>query len=101
MQGALTIRKVDKTQLIYSVSYFNFWGLVALFGGLSPPTSPRGDGTGLEVAVRCFYILDLRYSLCCNLIQTLSIYRYGVFLGNFKLLGDFGNIWTLHHRLSK
>jgi len=37
-----------KTQLIYSVSYFNLGGFGALFGGISPQKPPRGDGTGVE-----------------------------------------------------
>jgi len=35
--GGLNIQKIDKTQLIYSVSYFNLGGLKLCFGGLSPP----------------------------------------------------------------
>jgi len=35
------------------------WGLGALFGGLSPPKSPRDDGTvlGLEYMLICFYFV--------------------------------------------
>jgi len=33
--GRLGIIKIDKTPLIYSVSYFNLGGLGALFGGIS------------------------------------------------------------------
>jgi len=35
---------LTKIPLIYSVSYFNLGGLGAVFGGLSPPKPPRGDG---------------------------------------------------------
>jgi len=36
--GALDILKIDKTPLIYSVSYFNLGRLGAPFGVISPPT---------------------------------------------------------------
>jgi len=36
---------LTKTPLIYSVS---IWGIGTLFGGLSPPKLPRGDGTGFR-----------------------------------------------------
>ena len=44
VQGAwhLNLRKV---RLTYSVSYFNLGRLRALFGGMSLPKPPRGDGT--------------------------------------------------------
>jgi len=38
--------KLTKTPLIYSASRFNLGGFGALFGGLSSPKPPRGDGTG-------------------------------------------------------
>jgi len=44
----LDIVKIPKTPLIYSVSRFNFEGLGTLFGVLSPPKPPRGDGTELH-----------------------------------------------------
>jgi len=37
--GGLTLKKLTKTPLIYSVSYFNLGGLGA-FGGASPPQPP-------------------------------------------------------------
>jgi len=43
--GGLEIIKLSKTPFIYSVSRLNLGGLGALFGGLSPPKHPRGDGT--------------------------------------------------------
>jgi len=43
--GGLDTIKLTKTPLIYSVSRFNLEGLGALFGGISPPKPPRGDGT--------------------------------------------------------
>jgi len=36
----------DKNFTIYSASFFNFWGLGALFGVVKPAKAPRGDGTG-------------------------------------------------------
>jgi len=49
--GGLDIEKLIKPPMIYSVSYFNFGALNALFGELSPPKLPRGDGTdpGMEI----------------------------------------------------
>ena len=44
----LNIIKLNNTPLIYSVSHFNFGGLGALFGGLSPPKPNRGDGTAQQ-----------------------------------------------------
>jgi len=43
--AGLDFIKLTKTPLIYSVSRFNLGGLGALFGGISPPKPPRGDGT--------------------------------------------------------
>jgi len=42
-----------KTQLIYSVSCFNFRGLGALFWGLILQKPPRGNGTGLLPRLGC------------------------------------------------
>jgi len=43
-RGALH-SNLKKIPLIHSVSYFNLGWIGALFGGLSPPEPPRGDGT--------------------------------------------------------
>jgi len=43
---------LTKIPLTYSVSYFNLGGLGALFGGLSPPKPPRGDGIGTRTDLR-------------------------------------------------
>ena len=37
---------LTKIPLMYSVSYFNLWGLGAVFWGLNPPKPLRGNGTG-------------------------------------------------------
>ena len=47
VQRGLTLLNLTKNPLIYSVSYFNFGGLVAFLGGLRPP-NPRGDETGYQ-----------------------------------------------------
>ena len=41
----LHIVKIGKTTLIHSF-HISIWGLGALFGGLSPPNPPCGNGTG-------------------------------------------------------
>jgi len=38
-----------KTLFIYSISDFNFGRHGALFGGLKPRKSPRGDGTECNI----------------------------------------------------
>ena len=40
MREGLTFQNLTKTELIYSVSRFNFGGLGALFGGGLVPKSP-------------------------------------------------------------
>jgi len=45
--GGLDI-KLTKTPLIYSVSRFNLGVLGTLFGRLTPPKPPRGDGTAYK-----------------------------------------------------
>jgi len=39
VRGVLTLKKLTKSQLIYSVSCFNLGKLGASFGGLSPPVA--------------------------------------------------------------
>jgi len=46
LRGGLTLQKLTKSHLIYSVSCFNLGGLGAFFGGDKPPKAPCGDGTG-------------------------------------------------------
>ena len=45
--GGLTLKKLTKSQLIYSISCFNLEGLKLRLGGLRPPNAPRGNGTGI------------------------------------------------------
>jgi len=47
--GGHDILKIDKTQLVYSVPYFNFGGLELCLGGLNPPKPPtwRRDCTSI------------------------------------------------------
>jgi len=45
VQGVLNA----KTLFIYSISDFNLGGLGALFGGLNPRKSSRGDGTECNI----------------------------------------------------
>jgi len=40
VRGGLDILKIDKTPLIYTVSYFSLGGLEHCLGGMSPPNSP-------------------------------------------------------------
>jgi len=49
---------LTKTQLLYSVSFFNFggWGLGALFKGDKSPKDPRGEGTVLKQDMNCLNI---------------------------------------------
>ena len=47
----LTFKKLTKTPLKYSVSYFNLWGLGAVFVGLSPPK--------LSVAMGLHHVIHL------------------------------------------
>jgi len=51
MQGGLTLQKLKKSQLIYSVSCFSLGGLGALFGGANPPKAPRGLDVGFTFRV--------------------------------------------------
>jgi len=44
VRGGLTLQKLTKYQLIYSVSCFSLGGLGALFGGLSPQKPPVATG---------------------------------------------------------
>jgi len=48
-RGGLTF-KFGKNPLIYSVSYFNLGGSKFFLEGLSPPKTPRGDGTAVSVS---------------------------------------------------
>ena len=67
MQGGLSA----KTLYIYSVSYFNFGGLGAFFGGLSPPKLPRGDGTGSDYPSKVFMSFSLE--VCVGVRLFLAI----------------------------
>jgi len=75
--GGLDTLKIDKSQLIYTVSCCNLGGLEPCLGRLSPQKLPHGDGTGPSVCWICWSLpnLDLfsnvgvppnqRTSLCC------------------------------------
>ena len=68
--GGLDIEKLIKPPMIYSVSYFDLWGLSTLFGGDKPTKAPRGDGNVLVSmpAVRLFVVsaLTISFSLACR-----------------------------------
>jgi len=46
LSGGAWHHKINQSSTYLSVSRFNLGVLGALFGGLSPPKPPRGDGTG-------------------------------------------------------
>jgi len=63
--GGIDIIKLTKTPLIYSVSPFSLGGLGALFGGLSLPKPPRGNGTGRDPYWLRYLIFDFTKQYAC------------------------------------
>ena len=64
MWGRLTLLKLTKSHLIYSVSRVNFGGLGALFGGDERPKSPVATGLVL--------IVSILFKLCEHMYELVS-----------------------------
>jgi len=74
--GELDILKLTKTPL--TVFHVSIWGLGALFGGLSPPKPPCGDGTGseqcrIEFNLHIPYVFELSRDTCSHPLAPPSL----------------------------
>jgi len=61
--GGLTLKKLTKTQLIYSVSCFNLGGLRDSFGGAKPPKTPVATGL-TQLQQQCFLSIPFHADVC-------------------------------------
>jgi len=73
--SGLDTTKLTKTLLIYSVSRLNLGG-GALFGGLSPPKPPSGNGTDSVARSGHLYLEYAVYDITIDVIFMFSNQRF-------------------------